>query len=165
MHIMPSFAAGLQAFAPRPPKAMLRWFSALSLCLLLAACSMPPDEQELHRHLAATVQIGWSGLSIESVKIRNCVEAGKDWKVDASYSVRLMEDRDALPPAEQERIARYLPMCDAILIRKGEHCTLRESVVFTKSAYGWMPRDIAVGKPDLLPRIAEEGKRIAAKGK
>jgi hypothetical protein len=39
---------------------------------------------------------------------------------------------------------------------------MRESVVFTRSAYGWMPRELAVGRPDLLPRIAEEGRRIAA---
>jgi hypothetical protein len=132
---------------------------ALSLCLI-CACSVPPDARELKQHLAATVQIGWSGLKIEAVEILDCVEAGKDWKVDASYRVRLTGDRDALPPEEQERIARYLPMCDAVLNRTGDHCALRESVTFTRSAYGWMPRDIALGKPDLLPRIAEEGKKF-----
>ena len=131
---------------------------ALSLCLC-CACSVPPDTRELRRHLAATVQLGWSGLKIEAVEILECAETGKDWKVDASYRVRLTNDRNALPPEEQERIARYLPMCDAILNRAGDHCTLRESVTFTRSAYGWMPRELAVGKPDLLPRIAEEGKK------
>ena len=135
-----------------------------ALCLCLSACSFPPDVQELKGHLAATVQMGWSGLRVESVEILNRVEAGKDWKVDASYSVRLTNDKNALPPEEQERIARYLPLCDPVLNRKGDHCAMRESVVFTRSAYGWMPRELAVGRPDLLPRIAEEGRRIAAGG-
>ena len=135
---------------------------ALSLCLLLSACAVPPDAQELKRHLAATVQIGWNGLIIESVAILNRVEAGRDWKVDASYRVRLTEDKHALQQEEQERIARHLPMCDSVLMRKGDHCTMRESVIFTHSAYGWMPKDLAAGRPDLLPRIAEEGKRITA---
>jgi hypothetical protein len=133
--------------------------STLSLCLL-CACSAPPDALELKQHLAATVQMGWSGLKIEAVEILDCVEAGKDWKVDASYRVRLTNDRYALPPEEQERIARYLPMCDAVLNRTGDHCALRESVIFTRSDYGWMPRELALGKPDLLPRIAEEGKKF-----
>ena len=132
---------------------------ALSLCLF-CACSVAPDALELKQHLAATVQLGWSGLKIEAVEILDCVEAGKDWKVDASYRVRLTNDRHALPPEEQERIARYLPMCDAVLNRTGDHCALRESVTFTRSAYGWMPRELVVGKPDLLPRIAAEGKRF-----
>ena len=131
----------------------------LSLCLLLSGCSVPPDAQELQRHLAATVQIGWSGLRIESVAILDRVEAGKDWKVDASYSVRLIRDKDALPQEEQERIARHLPMCDTVLVRKGDQCSMRESVMFTRSAYGWMPKELAAGRPDLLPRVAEEGKR------
>jgi len=128
----------------------------LPLCLLLSACSLPPDAQELRGRLAAAVRMGWSGLSIESVEILDRVEAGKDWKVDASYRVRLT------PQEEQERIARYLPRCDPVLNHKGDHCAMRESVVFTRSAYGWMPRDLAVGRPDLLPRVAEEGRRIAA---
>ena len=132
---------------------------ALALCLLPAACSLPPDAQELKQRLAATVQTGWSGLSIESVEILERTEAGKDWAVDVSYRVRLMEDRQALPTEEQERIARYLPMCDAVLKRKGDHCALRENVIFTLSAYGWMPKDLVAGRPDLLPRIAEEGRR------
>ena len=135
---------------------------ALSLCLLLAACALPPDKQELTRHLAATVQMGWSGLSIDSIAILNRVEAGKDWKVDASYRVHLTQDKNTLPQEEQERIARHLPMCESVLIHKGDPCTLNESVIFTRSAYGWMPKDLAVNRPDLLPRIAEEGKRIAA---
>jgi len=135
---------------------------ALSLCLLLPACALPPETQELQRHLAATVQMGWSGLIIDSVAILNRVEAGKDWNVDTSYRVRLTKDKDTLPREEQERITRHLPMCDSILIRQGDHCTLRESVIFTRSAYGWMPKDLVAGKPDLLPRIAEEGKRIVA---
>jgi hypothetical protein len=135
---------------------------ALSLCLLLAACALPPDEKELQRHLAATVRIGWSGLSIESVAILNRVETGEDWRVDTSYRVRLTQDMDTLPREEQERIARYLPMCDSILIHKGDPCNVRESVIFTRSAYGWMPKDLAVNRPNLLPSIAEEGKRIAA---
>jgi hypothetical protein len=138
---------------------------ALSLCLLLPACSMPPDAQELKQHLAATVQMGWSGLKIESVAILARVEAGKDWKVDASYSIRLTNDKDALPPEEQERIVRHLPMCDSVLVHKGDRCTMRESVIFTRSAHGWMPKELAAGRPDLLPRIAEEGKRIAAGGR
>lgn|GEM_PF-3884199 len=135
---------------------------ALLLCLLLSACSVPPDEQELKQHLAATVQMGWNGLRIESVAILTCVEAGKDWKVDTSYGVRLTDDKDTLTQEEQERIARHLPMCDSILIHKDDHCTMRESVIFTQSAYGWMPRDLVASRPDLLPRVAEEGKRIAA---
>ena len=135
---------------------------SLSLCLLLFACALPPDAQELKRHLAATVQMGWTGLSIESVAILNRVEAGKDWKVDTSYSVRLTKDKNALSQEEQARIARHLPMCDSVLTHKGDHCAMRESVVFTHSVYGWMPKDLVVGRPDLLPRIAEEGKRIAA---
>ena len=131
----------------------------LSLSLLLSACSVPPDAQELQQHLAATVRIGWSGLHIESVKILDRVEAGKDWKVDASYSVRLIRDKDALPQEEQERIARHLPMCDAVLVRKGDRCSMRESVMFTRSAYGWMPKELVAGRPDLLPRVAAEGKR------
>ncbi|MDR2694982.1 MAG: hypothetical protein LBC79_01195 [Deltaproteobacteria bacterium] len=136
--------------------------AALPLCLLMSACSLPPDAQELKGHLAATMQMGWSGLSIESIAILDCVEAGKDWKVDASYSVRLARDKDALPSEEQARITRHLPMCDSVLIRTGDHCFMRESVIFTRSAYGWMPRELAAGRPDLLPRIAEEGRRIAA---
>ena len=132
------------------------------LCLLLAACALPPDAQELKRHIAATVQMGWSGLSIESVAILNCVEAGKDWKVDTSYRVRLTQDKNTLPLEEQERIARHLPMCDSVLNHKGDPCTLSESVIFTRSAYGWMPRELAINRPDLLLRVAEEGKRIAA---
>ena len=135
---------------------------ALPLFLLLSACAVPPDAQELKQHLAATVQMGWSGLSIESVAILDRVEAGKDWKVDTSYSVRLTEDKHALPQEEQERITRHLPMCDAVLVHKGDHCAMRERVIFTHSAYGWMPKDLVAGRPDLLPRIAEEGKRIAA---
>ena len=131
----------------------------LSLIPLLFACAVPPDAQELQQHLAATVRIGWSGLQIESVKILDRVEAGRDWKVDAAYSVRLMRDKEALPQEEQERIARHLPMCDAVLVRKGDHCSMRESVMFTRSAYGWMPKDLVAGRPDLLPRVAEEGKR------
>jgi hypothetical protein len=134
----------------------------LALCLCPSACSFPPDAQELRGHLAATVQTGWSGLSVESVEILNRVEAGKDWKVDASYRVRLASDKSALPQEEQERIARYLPQCDPVLNHKGDLCAMRESVVFTRSAYGWMPRELAAGRPDLLPRIAEEGRRIAA---
>jgi hypothetical protein len=134
----------------------------LPLCLLPAACSLPPDTQELKQRLAVTVQMGWSGLSIEAVEILDRVEAGKDWAVDVSYRVRLTDDRQALPQEEQERIVRYLPMCDTVLNRKGDHCTLRESVIFTLSVYGWMPRELAAGRPDLLPRIAEEGRRIAA---
>ena len=132
---------------------------ALSLCLL-CACSVAPDARELKQRLAATVQLGWSGLKIEAVEILDCVEAGKDWKVDASYRVRLTNDRNTLPPEEQERIVRYLPMCDSVLNRMGDQCTLRESVIFTHSAYGWMPRELVLGKPDLLPRIAEEGKKF-----
>jgi hypothetical protein len=135
------------------------------LCLLLFACSVPPDMQELQGHLAATVQIGWSGLRIESITILDRVEAGKDWKVDASYSVRLTRDKNALPREEQERIALHLPMCDAVLIHRDDHCFMRESVMFTRSAYGWMPRELAAGRPDLLPRVAEEGRRIAAGSK
>jgi hypothetical protein len=130
-----------------------------ALCLCLSACSFPPDAQELRGHLAATVQTGWSGLSVESVEILERVEAGKDWKVDASYRVRLTSDKNALPREEQERIARYLPQCDPMLNHKGDHCAMRESVVFTRSDYGWMPKELAVGRPDLLPRIAEEGRR------
>jgi len=143
-------------------RALYRTSISCLLALVLSGCSLPPDAQELKRHLAATAQTGWSGLSVEAVEILNRVEAGKDWKVDASYTVRLTSDKNALPQEEQERIARYLPLCDAVLIRRGDHCGMRESVVFTRSAYGWMPRDLAVGRPDLLPRIAEEGRRIAA---
>ena len=136
--------------------------AALVLCLLLSACSMPPDPQELKQHLTATVRMGWSGLHIESVTILDRVKAGKDWKVSASYSVRLTNDKSALPLEEQERIARFLPLCDSVLNRKGDHCTMREDLIFIRSAYGWMPRELAVGRPDLLPHIAEEGRRIAA---
>ena len=135
--------------------------AALALCLF-CACSGPPETRELKLHLAATVQLGWSGLQIEAVEILDCVRAGKDWKVDASYRVRLTRDRHALPPEEQERIALYLPMCEAVLKRAGDRCALRESVIFTRSASGWMPRELAVGKPDLLPRIAEAARRLAA---
>ena len=134
----------------------------LPLCFALFACSIPPDAQELKRHLTATVQIGWSGLKIESVAILDRVEAGKDWRVDASYSVRLTDDKQALPQEEQERIARFLPMCDSVLNHKGDHCAMREEVIFTRSAHGWMPRELVAGRPDLLSRVAEEGKRIAA---
>jgi hypothetical protein len=137
-------------------------WSSLLLCLLLPACSVPPDAQELKQHLTAAVQLGWSGLKIESVAILDRVEAGKDWKVDASYSVRLTADKNVLPQEEQERIVRHLPLCDSVLIRQGDRCTMRESVMFTHSAYGWMPKELAAVRPDLLPRIAEEGTRIAA---
>jgi len=135
---------------------------ALALCLLLSACSVPPETQELRRHLTATVQMGWSGLAIDSVAILNRVEAGKDWNVDASYRVSLTQEKDTLPQEEQERIKRHLPMCDSILVHLGDHCTLRESVIFSRSAYGWMPKDLVAGRPDLLPRIAGEGKRVDA---
>ena len=137
-------------------------WSALALCLMLSACSTPPDAQELKQHLTATVQMGWSGLQIESVAILNRVKAGKDWKVDASYNVRLTRDKSELPQEEQKRIAHFLPLCDSVLNRKDDHCTMREELIFIHSPYGWMPRELAVGRPDLLPRIAEEGKRIAA---
>jgi hypothetical protein len=134
----------------------------LVLCLFPVACSFQPDAQELRGRLAATVRMGWSGLSVESVEVLDCVEAGKDWKVDAAYSIRLTKDKSALPQEEQERIARYLPLCDSVLNRTGDHCAMRESVIFTRSDYGWMPRELAAARPDLLPRIAEEGRRIAA---
>jgi hypothetical protein len=146
MRSMPSYAA----------------WSALPLCLLLSACSAPPDAQELKGRLAATVQMGWSGLRIESVEILDRVEAGKEWKVDASYSVRLTDDKHTLPQEERERIVRHLPLCDSILIRKDDRCAMRESVLFTRSDYGWMPKDLVAGRPDLLPRIAEESRRVTA---
>ena len=90
------------------------------------------------------------------------MEAGRDWKADASYSVRLTRDKDALPPEERERIARHLPMCASILNRQGDHCSMRESVIFTRSDHGWMPKALVAGRPDLLPRVAEEGRRITA---
>jgi hypothetical protein len=127
---------------------------ALALALLLSACSALPDAQELKQRLAATVQIGWSGLRMESVEILDRVEAGKDWKVNATYSVRLTADKSALPQEEQERILRYLSMCAPVLVHKDDRCTMRESVMFTRSPYGWMPKELVVGRPDLLPRIA-----------
>jgi hypothetical protein len=134
----------------------------LALCLLPLACSFQPDAQELRGRLAATVRMGWSGLSVESVEILDCVEAGRDWKVDVTYSIRPTKDKSALPQDERERIARYLPLCDSVLNRTDDHCAMRESVIFTRSDYGWMPRELAAGRPDMLPRIAEEGRRIAA---
>jgi hypothetical protein len=128
---------------------------ALALCLLLSACSAPPDARELKQRLAATVQIGWSALRMERVEILDRVEAGKDWKVDASYSVRLTADKSTLPQEEQERILRYLSMCAQVLVHKDDRCTMRESVIFTRSPYGWMPRELVAGRPDLLPRIAD----------
>ena len=146
----------------RMPKTSHITWSALTLCLLLSACSIPPDMQELKRHLTATVQMGWSGMQIESVTILDRVKAGKDWKVSASYSVRLTRDRNELPLEEQKRIAHFLPLCDSVLNLKDDHCTMREELIFTHSAYGWMPKELAAGRPDLLPLIAEEGRRIAA---
>jgi len=134
----------------------------LVLCLCAAGCSLPPDAQDLRGRLAAVVRMGWSGLHIEAVEILDCVEAGRDWKVELSYTVRLKQDADALPREERDRIARHLPLCAPLLQREGDCCAMRESVVVTRSAYGWMPRDLVAGRPDLLPRIAEEGRRIAA---
>jgi hypothetical protein len=132
----------------------------LPLCLF--ACSLPPDAQELRGRLAATVQMGWSGLRIEAVEILERVEAGRDWKVVLSYRARLTQDAGALPQEEQERILRHLSLCVPVLQRAGDHCALRESVIFTRSAYGWMPKELVAGRPDLLPHIAEEGRRIVA---
>jgi len=134
----------------------------LSLCLLLFACSVPPDAQDLQRHLAVIVQMDWSGLHVDSVSVLNCTPADKDWQVDASYKMRLTADKDALPQEEQERIARYLSMCDSVLVHKSDHCSMRKSMVVTHTPYGWMPRELVASRPDLLPRIAEESKRLAS---
>ena len=82
--------------------------------------------------------------------------------MDASYTVRLTKEKNELPREEQERITRHLPMCDSVLLHKGDHCSLRESVIFARSDYSWMRKYLAAGRPDLHPLIAEEGKRIAA---
>ena len=144
----------------------MRYFLYLCLasCLLLSACALPPDKDEVARNLAATIRLGWTCLDVEQVQILDFVQSGKDWKVDASYRIRLTCNKSSLPPEEQQRFEHYLPMCSSVLVQTGDACTLRESALFSESAHGWMPKDLMAANPDLLPLVAKEAKEAKAGG-
>ncbi len=130
----------------------------LACCLALPACSSPPDKDEAARRVMAVIRLGWSCLRADAARIAERLPAGKNWKLRVALDLRLDCDVAALPDEERERLARYLGACGENFRRRGDACRMEEDVVFTKTAYGWMPRELALSDPAALPCVAAESR-------
>jgi len=134
---------------------------AVAVAAVCLGCSAlegaAPEDALLIRRMHAVINLGWGWLHAKDLRIVAREKKGGDYAVTFSYAVLVDKDASALPPEEQERFRRFLPMCSDLPIAKGTSCTVQEEeMLFVNTEkYGWMPELLVRYRPELLQSVAD----------
>ena len=97
------------------PARVRRAFLLCLLCALLPACSLfakeEPEPKLLEQRTGAFIDIGWSWLHAENVRLLRGSWQGERYSAVFEYDIVLDAAVESLPAFERERFATFLPMC------------------------------------------------------
>ena len=111
--------------------------------LFLSSCAFfedKPDEKTAVQRLSAMVALGWQWLHVDSVQVLSMRSVYDGYEVSFAYDVVFGKNETELTEDERLALQRFLPMCAAVPVARGNRCGVRESLVFVQTKdHGWMP--------------------------
>lgn len=128
------------------------------LCFLfffLPACSFfaknEPEAAVLEQRTKALIDVGWSWLHAENVRLLRASWQGERYIGIFEYEIVSDVEMGLLPEFEKERFSIFLAMCEGRMINIGSRCHVLESISFIETdEYGWMPElSLHLGKEQL----------------